>query len=467
MKMTEVKDCPLQFQEFVPVDHEKSCPRYTTVLQRDDDDGIIIDELDTLQLELETLLASVSKRMLQLETENKTLIDWLERRDKKGAATPTPASGKGKPKDEPTTPSGKRSRVEEKPDKPEKPPKKIKESGGKQGAMAATATTVTPVTSGRPKAKSMHQKLQEYEFTDDPLAEPLAPRIPRNDAPDRFWTSVEPYCTDITNEDVKVLDDMLKTSDDDMDYFKIPPLGKHYALRWAQEDLLEEQKEGSKMGDKKKGSVNSANSKETKALLKKAESREEDICPFGPLTQRLISALVEENIMTPIEDIISETTPKINDQQTLMPSFQSDGPDSKDGISPKNGNRFTVPHTRALEARLREELLHLGLLDADDPVTDDTDDEILVELQKRQAELRALSAHNRSQKMRLYRLAKEEMKRQEVRQKLRAADNEAMDAFRRIMAAKQKKRSPTKKERDQAWKVIKEREALVKQLESM
>lgn len=40
-------------------------------------------------------------------------------------------------------------------------------------------------------------------------------------------------------------------------------------------------------------------------------SREEDICPFGPLTQRLISALVEENIMTPVEDIISETNLKV------------------------------------------------------------------------------------------------------------------------------------------------------------
>ena len=37
-------------------------------------------------------------------------------------------------------------------------------------------------------------------------------------------------------------------------------------------------------------------------------NRDEDSCPFGPLTQRLISALVEENIMTPLEDIIMEST---------------------------------------------------------------------------------------------------------------------------------------------------------------
>lgn len=63
------------------------------------------------------------------------------------------------------------------------------------------------------------------------------------------------------------------------------------------------------------------------------------------------------------------------------------------------------------------------------------------------------------------RLAREEMRKQELRQCVRVADNEVMEAFRRIMAARQKKRTPTKKEKDQAWKALKERERILKQLD--
>lgn len=470
-KMAEARECPLNFYDFSPVDHTKACPRYTAVLQREESEGIGIEELDTLQLELETLLASVSRRMRQLESETKVLVDWQEKKDvgnKKG----------GKPMEEakPPTPSGKRGRSES--DKPEKKPKKAKEStssgkpspspsAGKEGAKDASGGTP-----GKPKVKSIH-KLQEYEFTDEPVAaapgtEAALPRIPRNDAPDRFWSSVEPYCTELTNDDMKSMEELLTVGSggdgSDDDYYKVPQLGKHYSLRWAQEDLQTEQKEGSRIGDKKKSASILTNGKDAKSLLKKAEKMDEDTCPFGPLTQRLISALVEENIMTPLEDIIMESNTK---------SDKSDKEDKskspKNGkSSPRNGSRpFTVPHTRALEARIREELFTQGLLDVDDSISDDIEtDEVLAELQKRQAELRALSSHNRNQKNRLMRLAKEEMKRQELKQKMRTADNETMEAFRRIMAARQKKRSPTKKEKDQAWKTVKDRETLAKQLNS-
>lgn len=57
------------------------------------------------------------------------------------------------------------------------------------------------------------------------------------------------------------------------------------------------------------------------------------------------------------------------------------------------------------------------------------------------------------------------MRKQELRQRVRVSDNEVMEAFRRIMTARQKKRTPTKKEKDQAWKALKERESILKLLD--
>lgn len=119
---------------------------------------------------------------------------------------------------------------------------------------------------------------------------------------------MEPYCADITSEEVRTLEELLKPPEDEAEHYKIPPLGKHYSQRWAQEDLLEEQKDGARaaaVADKKKGLMGPLTELDTKdvdALLKKSEAQHEqpeDGCPFGALTQRLLQALVEENIISP------------------------------------------------------------------------------------------------------------------------------------------------------------------------
>ena len=63
-------------------------------------------------------------------------------------------------------------------------------------------------------------------------------------------------------------------------------------------------------------------------------------------------------------------------------------------------------------------------------------------------------------------MAEEEMNRQEVRKKLMAVDAEVVDIYRKMAAAKQKKRPISKKEKEQAWKSLRDREAIVKQLDT-
>ncbi|KAK6473851.1 mRNAional adapter 3 [Huso huso] len=431
VKMSELKDCPLQFHDFKPVDHGKVCPRYTAVLGRSEDDGIGIEELDTMQLELETLLSSASRRLRVLEAETQILTDW---QDKKG--------------DKRFLKLGKDAELGT-PTKHGKPKKQRLDGKGSHG---------TGPGPGRPKSKNLQPKIQEYEFTEEPLD---APRIPKNDAPNRFWASVEPYCADITSEEIRVLEELLKPPEDEAEYYKVPPLGKHYSMRWAQEDLLEEQKDGARAAaDRKKGmlgALSELDSKDVDFMLKKSESQHEqpeDGTPFGPLTQRLLQALVEENIISPMED---SPIPEVSGKDL--------GADGASTSPRSQGKAFSVPHTKSLEARIKEELVSQGLLESEDRPAEDSEDEVLAELHKRQAELKALSAHNRARKQELLRLGREETKRQELRQRVRVSDNEVMDAFRKIMAARQKKRTPTKKEKDQAWKALKERESILKLLD--
>lgn len=58
----------------------------------------------------------------------------------------------------------------------------------------------------------------------------------------------------------------------------------------------------------------------------------------------------------------------------------------------------SVPHTKSLESRIKEELIAQGLLESEERPAEDSEDEVLAELRKRQAELKALSAHNRTKK---------------------------------------------------------------------
>ncbi|KAL5007598.1 hypothetical protein ScPMuIL_016404 [Solemya velum] len=293
------KDCPLQFPDLQPVDHAKQCPKYNNILSRGEDDSIGMEELDIIQTDVETLLASAGKRLRQLETEIQILVNWQDKKEKK-STTPGKVN---------TPTSGKRGKVAD-----DKPSKKFKESSGKCGS--------TPVGPGRPKSKNISVKVQDYDFTDSPAD---LPKVTKNDAVNRFWLSLEPYCADITTDDLKVLEDTLRSHEDDAEYFKVPTLGKHYSERWAEEDLLEEQREGSKINDKQRNTNNNSmsNSGDCVTLLRRAEQRNVTSPPFGPLTQRLVSALIEENIMTPMDDTMAEIV------------GGKESPDEAPAISPK------------------------------------------------------------------------------------------------------------------------------------
>ena len=66
--------------------------------------------------------------------------------------------------------------------------------------------------SGKPVSFNKNQ----LKIADDLNSVPIV----RNDIPDVFWQSVEPYCADITEEDIKMLENQIEIQDNYMSSFK-------------------------------------------------------------------------------------------------------------------------------------------------------------------------------------------------------------------------------------------------------
>lgn len=106
-----------------------------------------------------------------------------------------------------------------------------------------------------------------------------------------------------------------------------------------------------------------------------------------------------------------------------------DGTDSgSENTSSDVTNRSSfVPSMRngiLIERRVRKELIEQGILDGMDDVVKEEDDEILSEIKRVRAELSAISDYNSNELKKLYGVAKEEMKRLEVKRKLDTVDQE-------------------------------------------
>ncbi|XP_014242503.1 transcriptional adapter 3 isoform X2 [Cimex lectularius] len=259
-----------------------------------------------------------------------------------------------------------------------------------------------------------------------------------NELSNKFWASVEPYVGDITEENIEDLEELIQSCDNDM-MIKIPPLGLHYTSRWADEDLSEEKQSSAIRQTKNSPSSES----DSISLIKRASSLCSDRTP-GPFVQRLVSALMDE----PSHNSFNSKLGDENDSTLFL-------------------GKLPLYHTSScFERRIRRELEVVGLLDNNDN-SEDTD-EILTEIRKCHEELKTVAIQNKEHLTRLVEEAKQEMKKQEIKKKIKALDTQLIEIYRKITAAKLKnKKTLQDKEREQAWKTLKSREMLLKALEEV
>ncbi|CAG7815409.1 unnamed protein product [Allacma fusca] len=248
-------------------------------------------------------------------------------------------------------------------------------------------------------------------------------------APNQFWDFAENYCRQMTYQDLdgleKIIEDhsSLKES-----VFEIPPLGPHFR-DYCSTSIIR--------------------------TRDRIETRSQDVC--GPLTQRLVSALVENRI--------SSYNQSINGSRTEIP----DGTFvNRPGLMSALGLDGSRVCAQPLEYRLRQVLLEQGLLmcnEIDEIDTEDKRDEILSDVKRTQKQLRLLHQHNEDKLKQLYIFAKRELDRVEAKRSLEKADKELLEAYRIVCVSRSKKKPLSKREREVASRALQNRRTALEKLQ--
>lgn len=409
---TKAEPCPIPYIKIQ--DNAVHLPRFTAIAARSADEPIGMDELDSLQLELESLLGNTALRIRYFQAEIESIDTNESKREKKGKA------------------AGKQLQYP------------VKRKFPDDNKLVKTNSTKLSNQPKVPKFKNMsnassggsHNYSNDIGNSDNSVKLELSQfALPKNNIPYKFWSSVDPYCAPVTLDDIKFLESLLAQSSNTT-LPPIPPLGRHYSEVWADEHLAEDQNASNP--NKQKSSM----SPEASSIRKKLEKSNENMIT-GPLTQRLVSALMEENLM-------NYEVPDIKVKQT-------------------SNTKSSYKNSLTLEKCLRKELVEQGILDPEDlpPLTNPADDEILAEIKKCQTELTAVKKDNCRNLKHLIGLCKQEMIRLNLKKQLDQVDMECIDIYKKMVAAKQKKRPITKKEKEDAWRAINEQIRLNKEINAL
>ncbi|XP_017488156.1 PREDICTED: transcriptional adapter 3-B-like [Rhagoletis zephyria] len=422
-------------------DSSKQLPTYHAALQRSAEDYLAAEDLDNIQLELETLLSSVALRYRVLKSEYESLDKderRIERRSKHGASgADTPIANAG------ASSSGKRKRDETSSVRKPKhtPASSLKYSKHAKNSPVAPNTDdsldYVPPSGSHGHGQNRDHHLQKVT-------------LPKNDTPNKFWLSVEPYCMPLTNEDLRLLDDLLEQYSGPL-VPPIPELGPHYSSIWAAEDLKEVQQASNPNANSNRlKPQNSASN----AMIKKAESIMDE-CVTGPLTQRLVSALLEEQLIQ---------NPSELSAAAVADSSNSSSENTHSSAQMNFRSLSLLRNCIDIEKRVKKELIEQGILDLNDFPNND-EDEIHAEIKRLIAELSAIAEYNGAALKRLHESAAEEIKRLEIKRKLDTIDQEILEAYKRTMQNKAKRKPLSTEDQQEIYRLTSEQKALSDQLE--
>ncbi|RKP36676.1 histone acetyltransferases subunit 3-domain-containing protein, partial [Dimargaris cristalligena] len=235
-----------------------------------------------------------------------------------------------------------------------------------------------------------------------------------------FWTSVEPYFRPLTDNDLL----FLQEEADNVTPYLTPHLGRHYTQVWAEEDQ--------KLFPNDRPPV-PPEGKPIHDFLN--EHLVDDEVGCGPLTDRIVNALIQDKIIEPPEDY--------PDDDGADPDLGS--VKSESGLGLFSGGAVEIA---GLEERLARELRYIGLLgDTDVDWAAREDDEVSAVLRHAQRQLREQAEINHQRKARLLDVVRDHLAYQEYRQIVDELDKQVEQSYlkrNRHVKTKRKKILPTR-----------------------
>nr|CAI5832438.1 unnamed protein product [Callosobruchus analis] len=349
-------------------DNNRLLPKYSAILGKTGDDGVSMEDLDQLQANLEKLLTTNAARVRYLLSE----IGELDRNDDcNGRKAYDKTSLKRKRNDD-------------------------------------TSRKFKDQKNGMRVIKKNHGLTHKF-VGDTHLQEVPKVTLPKNDNSDKFWTSIEAYCANVTKDDVAFLDTLIQEFSKEINV-KIPELGEHYAEGWSDELLSEEQNNGKCPSKKISGSDNMKRNK-LQALVE----------TFGtPITQKLLAATIEEKIMNVL--------PKGSTPNGVIRPFKF-----KEVLKSSNNNQKLGT---CLDRRLMKELMEQGILSLEDLAKAAADDEIMSEIKKCQQELKSMNKYNLEELTKLKAIVLDDLRCIELKEKLEKVDKQVLDLYNKILVAR-------------------------------
>ncbi|CAH1965031.1 unnamed protein product [Acanthoscelides obtectus] len=346
-------------------DNSRLLPKYSSILGKSGEDGVSMEDLDQLQADLEKLLTTNAARIRHLLAE----IGELDRNEE----------GHGRKAYDKT--SLKRKRNDD------------------------TSRKFKDTKNGMRVIKKQYGLTHKF-VGDTHLQEVPKVTLPKNDNSDKFWASIEPYCANVSKDDVAFLESLIQECAKDIN-MNIPELGEHYTEGWSDEILNEEQNYGK------------SPSKKISGFDMKRNKLHAIMDTFATPLNQNITATIEENIMSVL--------PKTSGPNGII-KFKA-----CDVLKSSNNNHKLGA---CLDKKLKKEQVEQGILTLDDLAKTQPDDEILTEIKKCQLELKTMNKYNIEELNKLKTIVTDDLRCSDVKDQLEKVDKQVLDLYNKILVAR-------------------------------